>query len=74
MHSGEVKSRAGLGLAVSTLHSVELEADCPLSDDQKTLVDWCKDGDLPRVQQLLSSHRSDIDRLDDNVRHFPYLF
>ena len=64
MTKGEVKTRAGLGVAVSTLHATD---DPPLSDERKSAFDWCKEGNVDVVKQLLKTNECDTEQLDENV-------
>jgi len=53
-----------MGVAVSTLHTSD---DPPISDEQKSAFDWCKEGNVDVVQRLLQTHECDIQQLDENV-------
>ena len=63
--SGVIKKTSGLGVGVSTLASQEED----LTDDQKTIFDWCKEGNMDRVTTLLTRQKSDVDinKTDENV-------
>ena len=64
-----MKAKSGLGVAVSTLRSVEFEFDPPLADSDKSITDWCKEGDIDHVRSLLLlAEPKEVDQLDDNVR------
>lgn len=64
-----MKARSGLGLAVSTLHGAESEFDPPLADGDKSIIDWCKEGNIDKVVALLqTAEPHEIDQLDDNVK------
>jgi len=64
MAAGEVKTTTGMGVAVSTLQS---DGDPPVSDEQKSAFDWCKEGNVEVVQRLLQTNECDIQQLDENV-------
>ncbi|XP_045199189.1 acyl-CoA-binding domain-containing protein 6-like isoform X2 [Mercenaria mercenaria] len=49
-----------LGVAVSTM----MNPDANIDDELKTVFDWCKDGDIKRVVQLLEDNSSRIDQKD----------
>ncbi|XP_076454834.1 acyl-CoA-binding domain-containing protein 6-like [Babylonia areolata] len=53
------KTRSGMGVAVSTMVS----ADEHLSDGDKTVYDWCQEGAVDRVKDMLSAGHP-IDQLD----------
>lgn len=75
IESGEVKAKAGLGVAVSTLHGVESEFDPPLADGDKSIIDWCKEGSTDKVATLLqTAEPHEIDQLDDNVKSTSFCF
>ncbi len=63
MDSGEVKPKSGMGVAVSTMgvHGDDLE------DDQKSVFDWCKDGDVARVKKILHGDGVDVHVTDEDV-------
>ena len=63
MDSGKVKPKAGMGLAVSTLGN----HDDNLSDDLKTIFDWCKEGDVSRVSSHLAKRTDSVNQVDENV-------
>jgi acyl-CoA-binding protein len=63
MDSGKVQQKSGMGVAVSTLHHPE---EPVLSDDCKTIFDWCKEGNTDAVQQRLVHNTIDTNQLDDN--------
>lgn len=63
MERKEVKSaKSGMGVAVSTLHN----ADDPLADEQKTIFDWLKEGNILKVTQLLNKTKEDLNEVDDS--------
>jgi len=64
MTVGEVKAKAGMGIAVSTLQSFD---DPPVSDEEKSAFDWCKEGNIEVIQRLLHTNECDIQQLDENV-------
>jgi len=64
MAVGEVKTSTGMGVAVSTLHASD---DPPISDEQKSAFDWCKEGNFEVVQRLLQKKECDVQQLDENV-------
>jgi len=64
MTEGQVKAKAGMGIAVSTLQSLD---DPPMSDEDKSAFDWCKEGNVEVVQRLLRTNECDIQKLDENV-------
>jgi len=64
MSKGKMNTKTGMGVAVSTLHASD---DPPISDDQKSVFDWCKEGNADVVQRLLKSNNCDVQQLDENV-------
>lgn len=66
--SGVVKQSSGLGVGVSTLAN----QDDDIRDDQKTIFDWCKEGNIDRVTTLLSEKNEaiSINKTDENVSKF----
>jgi hypothetical protein len=48
-------------------HATQL--DLPLADSEKSIIDWCKEGNIAEVLRLLKAASPiDLDQLDDNVR------
>jgi len=64
MAKGEVKVPSGLGVAVSTLSASD---EPPMSDEQKSAFDWCKEGNVDVVKHLLQTNGHDVHQLDENV-------
>lgn len=63
MAAGDVTAKTGMGVAVSTL----LASDDPtISDEQKSIFDWCKEGNCEVVQRLLHRNDCDVQQLDEN--------
>jgi len=58
-----------MGVAVSSFHSSE-EA---LSDDVKTIFDWCKEGNSNKIAELLTNQRLDINECDETVNLTIYI-
>lgn len=56
----------GLGMSVSVMANT----DRVLTDAEKTVFDWCQEGNVPRVRQLLADSSVDINSLDQEVSHF----
>ena len=54
---------AGLGVAVSTM----CNPDDAISDKQKNVFDWCKEGNVEQVQRHLVQMADCVDSLDDAV-------
>ncbi|KAL8561171.1 hypothetical protein ACOMHN_029243 [Nucella lapillus] len=54
------KTRSGMGVAVSTMVS----CDEHLSDGDKTIYDWCQEGAVDRVRDMLSAGGHPVDLLD----------
>ena len=52
-----------LGVAVSTM----MNPDKKIDDDLKTVFDWCKDGDIKRVSQILDNNNVNVDEKDSEV-------
>ena len=52
--TGKVKASSGLGVSVSKMSS----NDETLSDDKKTIFDWCIEGNLDQVTRLLPSQQN----------------
>ena len=52
--------KSGMGVAVSTMQAEE-----ELPDVQKTIFDWCKEGDVPKTQSLLRNY--DVNEKDEEV-------
>ena len=57
-------SKSGLGACVSTM----VNDECDLPDDQKTVFDWCKDGNINRVTSLLKN--TDVNQKDAEVKFY----
>jgi len=64
MAAGDMKEKTGMGVAVSTLHASD---DPPISDEQKSAFDWCKEGNSEVVRRLLQKNECDVEELDENV-------
>lgn len=63
MDSGKVKPKSGMGVAVSTLH----DSDEAILDVDKSIYDWCKEGNIEQViQRLNSKDDNDVNALDQN--------
>ncbi|KAK3759729.1 hypothetical protein RRG08_064450 [Elysia crispata] len=61
---GGEESRApgqGMGVAVSVMAITDTE----LSAEEKTVFDWCKEGDLERVRAMLTSGAASVNGLDE---------
>ncbi|PIK61998.1 putative acyl-CoA-binding domain-containing protein 6-like [Apostichopus japonicus] len=56
------KSRGGLGVGVSTLYRDEGD----ICESDKTIFDWCKEGNLEEVQRFLSTSPNHLNELDDS--------
>ncbi len=52
-----------VGLSVSTLAGRDVEEE--ISDEKKTLFDWCKEGNERKLQSLLSS--TNVNQTDSDV-------
>lgn len=63
MAAGDMKEKTGMGVAVSTLHASD---DPPISDEQKSAFDWCKEGNSEVVRRLLQKNECDVEELDEN--------
>jgi len=64
MAVSDVTAKTGMGVAVSTL----LASDDPtIPDEQKSVFDWCKEGNSEVVQRLLHRNDCDVQQLDENV-------
>lgn len=61
IETGKVKPKSGMGVGVSTMCS----AEDFISDEEKSVFDWCQEGSLEKVTQLLIS-TPDINALDQN--------
>lgn len=59
---GQRSSAGGLGVGVSTLAG---NAEEELSDQQKSIFDWCKEGNIDQVRQLLSHEGTNINQMDE---------
>ena len=46
--------------------SILARSEAELSDDAKTLFDWCKEGNVNKVDAFIDGH--DINTRDENVR------
>ncbi|XP_041368179.1 acyl-CoA-binding domain-containing protein 6-like [Gigantopelta aegis] len=57
----EEKKPGGLGVAVSTMYN----PDDDISDDQKNVFDWCKEGNVEQVKRYLIKKTNSVDSLDD---------
>ncbi|XP_030832035.1 acyl-CoA-binding domain-containing protein 6 [Strongylocentrotus purpuratus] len=60
---GQKSSSRGFGLGVSTM-LVEEEEE--LSDQEKSIFDWCKEGDVDQVRLLLSNEGTNIEQVDED--------
>ncbi|GFS09113.1 acyl-CoA-binding domain-containing protein 6-like [Elysia marginata] len=54
-------SGAGMGVAVSVMANTDVE----LSEEDKTVFDWCKEGDLERVRAMVTSGAASVNGLDE---------
>ena len=52
-----------MGVAVSVMAITDTE----LSAEEKTVFDWCKEGDLERVRAMLTSGAASVNGLDEEV-------
>lgn len=55
-------SKAGLGVGVSTMYNKESE----INDSDKTMFDWCKEGNVEKLQGILSSSSASLNDLDES--------
>ena len=62
--AGVAKSKAGLGIGVSTLYKEEET----IQDCDKTLFDWLKENDVEQVGSLLQTKSIDVNAKDSEVR------
>lgn len=53
----------GMGISVSTFAEEEEES---LSDDSKSIFDWCKEGNLKQVKMLAKLDRNIVHSVDEN--------
>lgn len=67
MDSGKIKKTSGMGVAVSTMRRSDNSED-EKSDSDKTVFDWCIEGDASRVIECLRVARCDVNATDENVR------
>ena len=65
MASGKVQAKSGMGVMVSSM----LPPDDDLDDAQKTIFDWCIDGDVTKVAHILATDKDCINQKDENVGH-----
>ena len=56
-------SGPGMGVAVSVMANPDVE----LSAEEKTVFDWCKEGDLDRVRAIVTSGAASVNGLDEEV-------
>ena len=63
MSEGKVKSKSGMGVAVSRMTCNEED----VSDDKKTLLDWVKEEDVERVCEMLGKDREVVNHTDEEV-------
>lgn len=52
-----------MGVTVSVMARTESD----MSDGEKTVFDWCKEGNVEKVREILGSNSSIVDGLDDEV-------
>ena len=52
-----------MGVAVSVMANPDVE----LSAEEKTVFDWCKEGDLDRVRAIVTSGAASVNGLDEEV-------
>lgn len=66
MDSGKIKKTSGMGVAVSTMRRSD-DSDGEKSDSDKTVFDWCIEGDASRVAECLRVAHCDVNAADKNV-------
>ncbi|XP_059150944.1 acyl-CoA-binding domain-containing protein 6-like [Physella acuta] len=60
--SGKKKAAtSGMGVTVSVMARTESD----MSDGEKTVFDWCKEGNVEKVREILGSNSSIVDGLDE---------
>ena len=52
-----------MGVRVSAMSNQDEE----ISDEQKTLFDWCKEGEREELQKILSNQNGDVNIKDEEV-------
>lgn len=50
-------------VSVSTMSNTDPELD----NQNKTVFDWCKEGDVKQMSKLIHSNNIDVNSLDDSV-------
>ena len=57
-------------VSVSTMSNTDPELD----STNKTVFDWCKEGDIKQLSKLLQSKNINVNSLDDSVSELKYFF
>lgn len=66
MDSGKIKKTSGMGVAVSTMKRSDNSED-EKSDSDKTVFDWCIEGNASRLAECLREARCNVNAADENV-------
>lgn len=60
------ESGSGIGgVVVSTLYNAEYEEECHMKDENKTVFDWCKEGNTQEMIRHLQNNKIDVNTKDD---------
>lgn len=62
-----VDNNGGMGLSVSTLYNAEIEKELNVNDEDKTLFDWCKEGNANKLKKILKQRKNGVMEKDDHV-------
>ncbi|XP_046844331.1 acyl-CoA-binding domain-containing protein 6-like [Xenia sp. Carnegie-2017] len=60
-----VDNNGGMGLSVSTLYNAEIEKELNVNDEDKTLFDWCKEGNANKLKKILKQRKNGVMEKDD---------
>jgi len=66
IESGKVKPKSGMGVAVSTLKGGGEDGEIERTDEEKTVFDWCQDGNTQRVVNILTTQQFDVNQRDES--------
>ena len=64
MDTGTVKPKSGMGQSVSIMSR---PAEDMVEDSKKTVFDWCIEGNVTQVTQILTNDKACVNQKDDNV-------
>lgn len=62
--------KQGLGVSVSVMAKTDVE----LKEEEKSVYDWCKEGNLQKVKEILSQGCVPVNGLDKEVENDELIF